>query len=62
MNDPASYEFFTVHEEADVIHSGAEWGLIERAADTPEKKAEVLAATHEACDALWSFLDGCYAR
>jgi len=62
MNDPAGYVFFTVHEEADVIHAGAEWGLIERAADTPEKKAEVLAATREACDALWSFLDGCYAR
>jgi pyrroloquinoline-quinone synthase len=62
MKDPADYEFFTVHEQADVVHSGAEWALIERAADTPEKRAEVIAATREACDALWRFLDGCYAR
>jgi pyrroloquinoline-quinone synthase len=34
--------------------------LIERFADTPEKQAEVLAATTRACDALWGFLDGIY--
>lgn len=62
MTDPASYEFFTVHEEADVYHSQAEWALIERFADTPEKQAEVLAATTRACDALWGFLDGVYAN
>lgn len=62
MTDPASYEFFTVHEEADVYHSQAEWALIERFADTPEKQAEVLTATARACDALWSFLDGVYAN
>ena len=62
MTDPASYEFFTVHEEADVYHSQAEWALIARFADTPEKQAEVLAATARACDALWGFLDGVYAN
>ena len=55
-------EFFSVHEQADVWHSAAEWRIIEHAADTPEKQAEVLAATRAACDALWSFLDGVYAR
>jgi pyrroloquinoline-quinone synthase len=55
-------EFFSVHEEADVWHSQAEWRLIERAADTPEKQSEVLEATRTACDALWKFLDGVYAR
>ena len=60
MNNPDSYEFFTVHQEADIHHSQAEWALIERFADTPEKKAEVLAATTKACDALWEFLDGIY--
>jgi len=60
MNNPDSYEFFTVHQEADIHHSKAEWALIERFADTPEKKAEVLAATTEACNALWKFLDGIY--
>jgi pyrroloquinoline-quinone synthase len=62
MSDPANYEFFTVHEEADVYHSQAEWMLIERFADTPEKQAEVLAATKRACDALWGFLDGVHEK
>lgn len=61
MNDPSAIEFFTVHEKADVEHSAAEWELIGSAADTPAKQAEVLAATRDACDALWSFLDGVYA-
>ncbi|WP_297326129.1 CADD family putative folate metabolism protein [Nitrosomonas sp.] len=58
MKNPTDYEFFTVHQEADVYHSQAEWALIERFADTEEKQNEVLAATKEACDALWGFLDG----
>ncbi|MEK6735434.1 MAG: CADD family putative folate metabolism protein [Pseudomonadota bacterium] len=58
MNDAKDYEFFTVHQKADVYHSQAEWALIERFADTAEKQEEVLAATKEACDALWGFLDG----
>ncbi|HVN68161.1 MAG TPA: CADD family putative folate metabolism protein [Candidatus Binatia bacterium] len=60
IENPEEIEFFSVHEKADVAHSAAEWRLIERAADSPEKQAEVLAATREACDALWSFLDGVY--
>jgi pyrroloquinoline-quinone synthase len=60
IDDPSEYEFFSVHEKADVWHSAEEWKLIERAADTPEKRAEVLAATQAACDALWSFLDEVY--
>jgi len=62
MSNPSSYEFFSVHEEADVYHSQAEWTLIERFADTPEKQAEVLAATMRACEALWGFLDGVYEK
>lgn len=62
LTDSRSVEFFTVHEEADVAHSAAEWNLIERAADTPAKRAEVLEATSKSCDALWSFLSGVYER
>ncbi|SER67188.1 pyrroloquinoline-quinone synthase [Nitrosomonas sp. Nm51] len=58
MTDPEDYAFFSVHQQADIYHSQAEWGIIERFADTPEKQEEVLAATREACDALWRFLDG----
>jgi pyrroloquinoline-quinone synthase len=62
MSNPDSYEFFSVHQEADIYHSQAEWTLIERFADTPEKQAEVVAATARACDALWGFLDGIYEK
>lgn len=62
IEDPGAVEFFTTHAKADVWHSAQEWGLIERAADTPQKRAEVVAETQAACDALWSFLDGVYAR
>ena len=62
MENPEDYEFFTVHQEADVYHSQAEWSLIERFADTPEKQAEVAAATERACNALWGFLDGIHEK
>lgn len=62
ISDAEAVEFFSVHAKADLWHSEAEWRLIERAADTPEKQSEVLAATRAACDALWNFLDGVYAR
>jgi pyrroloquinoline-quinone synthase len=58
ITNPSDYAFFSVHQEADVAHSATEWELIERAADSPSKRADVLAATREACDALWLFLDG----
>jgi len=61
ITDPAAYEFFTVHQEADVWHSSAEWSLIERFADTPQKQGEIIDATRAACAALWGFLDGVYA-
>jgi pyrroloquinoline-quinone synthase len=60
LTDPSAVEFFSVHEKADVVHSATEWKLIERAADTDPKRAEVLAATQAACEALWRFLDGVY--
>jgi pyrroloquinoline-quinone synthase len=58
MTDPGDYEFFTVHQEADIAHSGAEWQLIEEAAVDGQQRAEVVATTREACEALWQFLDG----
>jgi pyrroloquinoline-quinone synthase len=61
FNDPAAYEFFTVHKDADVEHSAREWCLIEQAADSAGKRAEVSMATREACDALWGFLSNVFA-
>ena len=60
MNDPDSYYASRELVPQDMLHSQVEWALIERFADTPEKQAEVLAATTRACDALWGFLDGIY--
>ena len=60
LYDTGAVQFFTVHQEADVRHSAAEWALIERAADSSAKQAEVLAATSESCEALWNFLSGVY--
>jgi pyrroloquinoline-quinone synthase len=60
MGDPTDYEFFTVHEAADVYHAETAVKLIEEHANAPEKQAEVLAVATEAADALWQFLDGVY--
>ncbi len=60
MTDASDYEFFTVHQAADVWHTEVELQLIEKHADTPAKQAQVLAVAAQAADALWRFLDGVY--
>lgn len=56
---PDQFEFFTVHETADVAHSGAELAAVAAlAADA----GTVAAAASAACDRLLSFLDGCYGN
>ena len=60
MTNPADYEFFTVHQTADVGHSEAELQLIEAYADTPEKVEQVLNVAEQAAQALWQFMDGVY--
>ena len=55
---PDQYEFFTVHEEADVRHSSGEMDAIVLATEDEEA---VVVATSNACDRLLAFLDGCYA-
>ncbi|WP_254721910.1 CADD family putative folate metabolism protein [Kovacikia minuta] len=60
MTNPEDYQFFTVHQAADVWHTEAELNLIEQYADTPEKEVEALEVAKQAVDALWQFLDGVY--
>ncbi len=60
MDDPADYEFFTVHQVADVYHAESTARLIETYAVTPAQQAEVLQAAQVASTALWQFLDGVY--
>jgi pyrroloquinoline-quinone synthase len=55
VNSPKALNYFAVHEEADKIHRAAWRGwLLEHAHGDEE---EILAATHEALDALWGALD-----
>ncbi len=60
METAEDYQFFTVHQKADVYHTETSAKLIEQYADTPEKVAEVLTAAEAAATALWQFLDGVY--
>jgi pyrroloquinoline-quinone synthase len=51
-------EFFNVHLEADVAHSGAEADMIAEHAQTDAEQAAVSKAVDQGLDALWLFLDG----
>lgn len=60
MDDPADYEFFTVHQVADVYHAASTAKLIDSYAVTEAQQAEVKQAAATAATALWQFLDGVY--
>lgn len=60
MDNPADYEFFSVHQVADVYHTEVTANLIETYAVTEEQQAEVKQVAETAAQALWSFLDGVY--
>jgi pyrroloquinoline-quinone synthase len=52
-------KFFTVHKEADVIHSQSERDMLSRAT-TPHAEEPVVRASAKTAQALWGFLDGVY--
>jgi len=60
MDNPADYEFFSIHQVADVDHAESTARLIEAHAVTADQQAEVLEAAETAATALWQFLDGVY--
>jgi pyrroloquinoline-quinone synthase len=60
MDNPADYEFFSVHQVADVYHAESTAKLIEAYAVTPDQQAEVKQVAETAANALWQFLDGVY--
>lgn len=60
MTNAKDYEFFTVHQTADVYHAESELQLIETHARTEEERHQVLNVAQTAADALWQFLDGIY--
>jgi pyrroloquinoline-quinone synthase len=59
ITNPDAVRFFTVHEEADVIHSRQERAMIE--VHTPARLEQAVEkAAERTADALWGFLDGVY--
>lgn len=60
MSEPQDYEFFTVHQVADVYHAESTMKLIESYVTTEEQSAEVSQAAQTVANALWQFLDGIY--
>lgn len=60
MNESKDYEFFTVHQIADVYHAQSTMALIESYATTETQAAEVTKAAQTVAQALWQFLDGIY--
>jgi len=60
LDDARSVQFFTVHEEADIVHSQVERDLLVEHCRTDEEQTRALAAADKAARALWHFLDGVY--
>jgi pyrroloquinoline-quinone synthase len=60
MEDPADYEFFSVHQVADVYHAESTAGLIEAFAQNEQQQTEVLEVATLAANTLWHFLDGVF--
>lgn len=58
IEDARAVEFFTVHEEADIEHSGVERRLLAAHCRTDEAQERALEAAESAAKALWLFLDG----
>ncbi len=58
ISAPRDIAFFSVHIEADVVHSHTSEALLERLCDSEAKRLQALAATSRTLDALYGFLDG----
>jgi len=57
ITEPRDISFFSVHMEADVLHSQTARELLETLCDTPEKCEESRAAADATVNALYRFLD-----
>jgi pyrroloquinoline-quinone synthase len=57
ITEPRDTSFFSVHMEADVLHSQTARELLETICDTPEKCEEAREAAAQTVNALYRFLD-----
>jgi pyrroloquinoline-quinone synthase len=60
IDGESAVSFFTVHEEADIIHSAVERDLIVEHCRTEAEQQRVIDAAERSAKALWHFLDGVY--
>jgi pyrroloquinoline-quinone synthase len=60
IDDERTVSYFSVHEEADVLHRAQEREILEKKATDDASRQRVLDAAEEGAKAVWTFLDGCY--
>lgn len=60
IDDARAVSFFTVHEQADLIHRQAEKDILSLHCDTEARQERALRAAEDSAKALWLFLDGVY--
>jgi pyrroloquinoline-quinone synthase len=58
LRDPRAVSFFSVHEDADVVHRQVECDALVAHAQSVEERQAVVDAAERASQALWQFLDG----
>lgn len=60
VDDERSVAYFTVHEEADLIHRRMERDILKEKAVSETSRRRALDAAEASARAMWAFLDGCY--
>lgn len=60
IDDARSVSYFTVHEEADLVHRRMERDILKEKATDDATRREVIDAAKGGARAMWTFLDGCY--
>jgi len=58
VEEPRAVSFFTVHEEADLIHRKAERDILAEHCTTEARQKRILTVAEDSAKALWYFLDG----
>jgi pyrroloquinoline-quinone synthase len=62
ISGPREVAFFSVHEEADVVHAETSRTMLRRLCDSDEKNSAAVDATAKTLDALYGFLDSVTAN
>lgn len=60
ITEKEALEFFTVHQEADIYHSEAEFEALYRSCKTEQQQNNALKAAEKSAELYWQILDGVY--